>query len=305
MFFASDSKQILKWTLNRVTQARNTRALYEIADVKRIEDIYKHNRPHEIIKSERFISKLHDVITKEYLNPFDAGIDASQLYNLSSGMPVETVLGDSILKVWSNGKTLYEEFVAKRIRSTEMKVHDPIKRQELTLFKNAGKTVTVKAKNKREIIEANQNVLGKLLAHSAKTIDFERALTNPLYPVPLAFPDGTRRTTAKSKFMEVILSYCSSSTDPKDVRLPDRANSTYLVDLMAWIRTMAGVPDIYHELALRLFDMLPVGYSRVDIVADTYQQNSLKDPERDKRGTADKFIVKSSQSKIPKNFPSF
>ena len=144
----------------------------------------KRNRLHEIIKSERFISKLHDVITKEYLNPFDAGIDASQLYNLSSGMPVETVLGDSILKVWSNGKTLYEEFVAKRIRSTEMKVLNPIKRQEFTLFKNAGKTVTVKAKNKQEIIEANRSVLEKLLAHSAKsgkTIDFERALTYPSF----------------------------------------------------------------------------------------------------------------------------
>ena len=42
---------------------------------------------------------------------------------------------------------------------------------------------------------------------------------------------------------------------------------------MALIRTMAGVPDTYHELALRLFDMLPVGYSRVDNAADTYQQN--------------------------------
>ena len=50
-----------------------------------------------------------------------------------------------------------------------MKVHDPIKHQELTLFKNAGKTVTVKAKNEQEIIEANRNVLGKLLAHSAKS----------------------------------------------------------------------------------------------------------------------------------------
>ena len=134
-------------------------ALYKMVDVKRIEDIYKHNRPHQIIKSERFIWKLQDVITKEYLNPFDARIDASQLYKLSSGMPVETVLGNSILKVCSNGKTLYEEFVAKPIRSTEMKVHDPIKRQELTLCKNAGKTVTVKAKNKQEIIEANRNML--------------------------------------------------------------------------------------------------------------------------------------------------
>ena len=41
------------------------------------------------------------------------------------------------------------------------------------------------------------------------------------------------------------------------------------VDLMALIRTLARVPDLYHELALRLFDMLPVDNSRVDIVADS------------------------------------
>ena len=74
-FFASDSKQIIKWTLNRATQASNMYEIYEMADVKTTDDIHKHNRPHEIIKSERFISKLHDVITKEYLNPFHAGIE--------------------------------------------------------------------------------------------------------------------------------------------------------------------------------------------------------------------------------------
>ena len=41
------------------------------------------------------------------------------------------------------------------------------------------------------------------------------------------------------------------------------------VDLMALIRTLARVPDLYHELALRLFAMLPVDNSRVDIVADS------------------------------------
>ena len=120
-----------------------------------------------------------------------------------------------------------------------MKAHDAIKRQGFTLFKKTGKTVTVKAKNMQTGNHRSQpKCAWKLLAHSAKsrkTKDFERALTYPLYPVllSLAFPDGTRRTTAESKFMEVILSYCGSSANPKDSHLLDRANPTYLIDLMA------------------------------------------------------------------------
>ena len=32
-YFASDPSSVLKWTLNRSTQARNTQALYDLADV--------------------------------------------------------------------------------------------------------------------------------------------------------------------------------------------------------------------------------------------------------------------------------
>ena len=55
--------------------------------------------------------------------------------------------------------------------------------------------------------------------------------------------------------------------------------SAYMVDFMAMIKTIQEVPDTYEELARHLFEMLPVGYSRIDIVADTYQKISLKDQE--------------------------
>eukprot|EP00795_Rhopilema_esculentum_P006634 gene6634-12173_t len=78
-YFASDSNSILKWTLNRAAQARNTEAPYDLAEIKRTD------RPFEIIKSGESFVKIHNVITQEYLNPFDPGIDANQLYNLSFG----------------------------------------------------------------------------------------------------------------------------------------------------------------------------------------------------------------------------
>ena len=282
-YFASDQNAILKWTLNHVAQAKNTEELYNIAGVRSSEDMYKMIRPSEVLKSERLVTKLQNVITKEYLNPFDASLVPGCLYNLSSGVPVDHDLCSSIINLKKVGEDLYKDFVDDRIKSTQIKIHDPITRQKSTVFKNSGKKVTIKVENKQQDVEANRNILAKLLAYSAKTgkvIDFEKALRYPLYPVPLclAHPDGSRRTTAKSKFMEVILSYCNSSIDPKELgtRVPKDSVSAYLVDLMALIRTVPGLCDTYQELTFKLIDMLPVGYKRIDIVADTYREGSLK-----------------------------
>ena len=105
--------------------------------------------------------------------------------------------------------------------------------------------------------------------------------------------------------MEIILSYCNTSTDPKDVCIPREEISAHLVDLMALIRTLPGLFDTYRDLSSSLFTMLPVGYDRIDIVSDTYRERSLKDPERVKRGTASKVMIQSSHSKILRNFSEF
>ena len=54
----------------------------------------------------------------------------------------------------------------------------------------------------------------------------------------------------------------------------------YLVDLIALIRTQTRTPATYEELALPLFMAIPPGYKRIDTVAYTYRDASIKDPER-------------------------
>ena len=95
-FFASDANAFMKWTLNCSAQAKNTGELYILAGVKQSEEVYKMNPPSEVLKSEKSIKKLYKVITKEYVNPF---LDHENLYNLSSGIPVDDELAASILSV--------------------------------------------------------------------------------------------------------------------------------------------------------------------------------------------------------------
>ena len=79
----------------------------------------------------------------------------------------------------------------------------------------------------------------------------------------------------------------------------------YVVDLMALVRVQSNIPVTYKELSLQLFKSIPQGYKRVDIVADTYRQQSIKDPECMKRGCSERVIVQSAKSRIPRNFSQF
>eukprot|EP00795_Rhopilema_esculentum_P002946 gene2946-1193_t len=102
------------------------------------------------------------------------------------------------------------------------------------------------------------------------------------------------KQVGKAQSVQFVITQMGDSTDPKDVDLPERATSTYLVDLMALVRTMPSFFDTYHDLAMSLFDMLPVGYNRIDIVVDTYRGISSKDPEHEKHCIADRVIITTS-----------
>ena len=74
---------------------------------------------------------------------------------------------------------------------------------------------------------------------------------------------------------------------------------------MAYIRTMVNLPDTYERLAWWFFSGTSKGFSRIDLVADSYFKNSIKDTERIKHGTSKKVIVRSMKSKLPSEFSQF
>ena len=59
--------------------------------------------------------------------------------------------------------------------------------------------------------------------------------------------------------------------------------ASFIVDLMVAIRCLTEIPETYDTLAWNLLKLLPKDYTRVDIVADSYFQTSLKQNERNKR----------------------
>ena len=100
--------------------------------------------------------------------------------------------------------------------------------------------------------------------------------------------------------MEVILSFSHQEFRHVSIKLPKQDIAAYLVDLMALIRTLQRTSDTYSELTQQVVQTLPVEHPRVDIVADTRRNDSIKNSERIKRGHSAKVLIKSEESKVPR-----
>ena len=176
----------------------------------------------------------------------------------------------------------------------------------MKLFKQCSKKVTVKVDNKVQTLEVNRNIISTLLAVSAKkqqVIDFESALKFPV-PLNIANADGSRRITLKSKLTEIIMKRTTLLN--QQTEMPVRQGvAAYIVDFVAKTRIHRNLPNTYKDLAIQIIQSIPTGYKEVHIIADTYHSDSIKDPERLKRGRAEKVIIHSAASRLQRNFNEF
>ena len=127
------------------------------------------------------------------------------------------------------------------------------------------KNTTIKRNNVSKTIDINWNILGKLIALSAKNnkaIDYENALKHPLCPIPLSFvsADDSQRKTTKSKLMEEMSKKAASNMSYLKTNVPAKNNvSAFIVDLMPCIRQLTEIPSTYEEVTLNILRSLPVG----------------------------------------------
>ena len=268
---------------------------------------YKPLRDIQIKRSEKCVGEVIEILEEKFFNPFGVDVeqDKESVYNLSSRQQYQGS-ADDLVGIRTMGQALYNDFKKDRLFSTTIKFHDTIKRQKPTLFSDVSKPKPKKDTN-YEVVKANRNVLGKLLTLSANAqqlIDFEAALSFPPYHVSLslAYPDRTKRSTQKSKLLEIVL---EGSSDPVDTH-QQREVSTLIIDVIVHYRVIStNLPQIFEEWILRFLQRTQKAYKRINIVADTYRDFSIKSGERLKHGSTVKLLNKSVQCKIPRNVNKF
>ena len=115
---------------------------------------------------------------------------------------------------------------------------------------------------------------------SGQVIDFKEALKYPLAPIllSLGFPDGTKRSPAKSSLMKII-DYAQVVEDSAYTNV-----DAYIVDLMAGIRVVGIFLTVEELLINRKLSIIPRDCRRVYLVADSYRDISWENSTSAARG---------------------
>jgi hypothetical protein len=163
--FASNNNAVRKWCLNRAEQSKNTGKLKEKAGTSTTTNSHSSFRPSKILQSNNAVCEILRVLTEEDINPFDIVIDRNELFNLSSGVPLYCT---DVLNCWDIGQSKFEKFTQESISGNLKPFHNPIQKTKITTFKDMTKSTKVANSGKSAVIDANRNILGKLLAISAK-----------------------------------------------------------------------------------------------------------------------------------------
>jgi len=300
-----------KWVLNRPFTSAMVSSLLELTKL----DDTSHNprkciRPHEIQKSDDHVKKTMQVIKSDFINPFSLEIDPNKLFNIVSGKSLPDDVAAHLLSTQQRGRELYNAFNSRldtEKNGETTRFFNPISRVPWRSFQDNLKKTTVKsAAGKTKDVTVQRDILGLLAGKSCKenmSVDLDKALKYPLatVPLPLATADGSRRTTPKSKMMEAALTSLNLPNTAYDV--PE--NAVYVIDLIAYLRSLVNVPDTFRLLARRIMADIPTRYKVVYFACDTYNAHSIKQAEQTARGQSDEYILRTPDIRIPAAFGQF
>ena len=154
--------------------------------------------------------------------------------------------------------------------------HQLIKRNNYTTFKTLRKFIKTQTKN----LQVNRNIIAPLffsIKHE-KVIDMENAFKYPSSHIPLiiANVDGSKRETSKCVLAKIILDKIPAQTF--------NGKGAFVVNFIAQIRTTKDIPDTYEELTWLFIKSIPRDHQPLDIVVDSYVENSIKTGTIFKRG---------------------
>ena len=112
--FAGKPETVAKWVLGRPFQTRFLEALFDICGRPRtMTNPRKCLRSSEIKRSNTMVEKVINVITTQFLNPFDDDLEKEQLFSLVSGVPVGETITEILTSIKQNGKHAMCNFVER------------------------------------------------------------------------------------------------------------------------------------------------------------------------------------------------
>jgi len=243
----------------------------------------KHADLHQprIIKDEETVSTVVNLI-QAWVNPFS---EKQDLISISTAKSAHRDIFSDLMKACDIGEQSYATFKNERLEKDPpvKQFHDPMKTNKLKTFTNMCKKKVVKTSGKEIILKTDRSLFGRIIVMAqGRNLKMEYILSHPLGPLPwaLSTPDGLLRKTNKAVL---------ATTLQKNVTVADKLphNSASVVDGMNLVQRIKGDQATFGDIASTILSMaLSEGSksTRIDVVFDTYRENSIKNSERSARG---------------------
>ena len=212
------------------------------------------------------------------------------------------------MKAEKIGKLCYFTFKNERLEKDPpaKQFHDPIITNKLKTFSHLCKKTEVKSAGRVIILKADRSLFGRIVVMAqGRNLKMGDILSHPLGPLPwsLSTPDGLLRKTNKS-------SLATSLQKNVEVAHELPSNSASVVDGMNLVQRIKGDQSTFGDIAVAVLLMaLKEGSQskRIDVVFDTYRDNSIKNSERSVRGeeTAGHHLQSITASQIVRQWRTF
>ena len=208
-------------------------------------------------------------------------------------------------------KKVITEFVDNRLSTQNIHFHDPLTKRKTKTFSSLYST-DAKLEIKSKSVKPDRDIFRHIILsmESGREVNIDELLEKELCAVPLSLAktDSVLRATNKAD-LATILQAGATETELR----PSSMRTCTIIDGMALVRAM-GKPqhastfgeyaDVFTQ---RVTSNLDGNFTRVDIVFDWYQQNSIKNRTRTKRSTTQQKVrtIVNRDVRLPVNWNSF
>lgn len=248
---------------------------------------YQHTdlQPSRILRDEADVKAVMSVLEESWINPFKR--ETQDLVCLSTGKLATQEIEEDLIRAQDTGEQSYRSFSKDRLESDppKSKLNDKMTKLKLKTFADLAKKMKIQRQTGKEVIlMADRKLFAQMIIIAEnRKLKMSDVLCHPLGPLPwaLASADGTPRKTNKASLAKAL---------KKDIRAADviPQPSTRIIDGMAMVQKIKGDQKTFAEVADCVLSMAlseGIDSQRIDVVFDVYRKESIKNTEREKRGS--------------------
>ena len=278
--FSLNKGVVHRWLLTSHERAAITQACRDMAGlhVTDGDDVVKEMGKLRMTAEERDVKKVQTTLYS-WVNQLTL-TDDQEICHLASGLTSSRKIEDDLLTAHKQGQEAMIAFIKKVLLSSEVPLHDPLKKLKLANFTSLTLD-KVKISGRDVMTKADRNLFARLLVVARKrSMDLREVFEYSLGPLAwsLASADGLLGKTDKPKLMESL----TKNIEPVE---DSPTTSAIIVDGMTVLQSLKQVPETYEELAFAVFHhVVPqTGLARrIDFFTDQHPEISIKHLERKK-----------------------